>query len=106
DVRPVTLVDRPVILDGARSLPALFSPNGDGVLDVTSIDIVVRRSATLRISVLSDAGDILTVLVPGQSAAPGTTHVSWDGHIDGAAVADGEYRILVEAQDQEFPQNT
>jgi len=84
----------------------LFSPNGDGNLDLTTIRYRTDEPAVLTVEVFQLADDGRTVvqkvrtLLDGQPFAGGSGAVTWDGANDGAQrVLDGWYRVEVSVQD-------
>jgi subtilase family serine protease/flagellar hook assembly protein FlgD/fibronectin type 3 domain-containing protein len=87
------VLDAPATLIGAAAVnPTLFSPNGDGVLDATRVEIALRRAATLAIRVTNTQGQPVATLFQG--AASGTHATTWTG-----GAPDGEYTIVVDATD-------
>ncbi len=103
--RPFELLERPVVMDGARMRPTLFSPNGDGVLDLAEVEILLRRAASLRIAVVDTGGATLRVLADGFQAHSGTVRIPWDGGLASGTASDGEYRVLIAATDAEIAGN-
>jgi flagellar hook assembly protein FlgD len=72
--------------------PALFSPNGDGRLDATTVSFKLSRDADVRVRVKD--GDRSVAVVHRLGAVPeGSISLPWDG----GEVADGSYRVRVEA---------
>jgi hypothetical protein len=72
--------------------PALFSPNGDGRLDATTISFKLSRDADVRVRVMD--GDRPLAVVHRLGAVPaGSVSLAWDG----GRVADGPYRVVAEA---------
>jgi hypothetical protein len=65
----------------------LISPNGDGVLDATELDVGITLSADWSLAVL-DAGGQAVASWSGQGA---TAVISWSGASNGSAVPDGVY---------------
>lgn len=101
-IRPFVLLERPVVIDAARKVPTLFSPNGDGMLDISEVEVTLRRSALLDISVSSNTSGNTRVLTADVSAGPGVFRVAWDGVFPGGVAADGDYRVLIKAKDAEL----
>jgi flagellar hook assembly protein FlgD len=65
----------------------LISPNGDGVLDTTSLDVGITTAADWKLDV-RDAGGQTVASWDGQGAA---ASVTWNGTSGGAGVPDGVY---------------
>ena len=65
----------------------LISPNGDGVLDSTTLDVSITTAADWRIAI-KDAGGQIVGEWSGQETA---ASLSWDGLSGGSAVPDGVY---------------
>ena len=76
--------------------PTSFSPNGDGRLDSAAIGFRLARQADVRVQIMDGDRAVATVRELGAIAA-GVTSVSWGGRNRSGAVADGDYRALVEA---------
>jgi flagellar hook assembly protein FlgD len=84
------VVDR--TLGHLDAAPAQFSPNGDGRLDATTISFKLSRDADVRVRVMD--GDRPVAVVHRSGALPaGSVSLPWDG----GRVADGPYRVVVEA---------
>jgi flagellar hook assembly protein FlgD len=76
--------------------PASFSPNGDERLDSAEIGFRLARQADVRVRIMN--GDLTVATVHRLATlAAGDRSVSWAGRNRNGAVADGEYRALVEA---------
>ncbi|HLE70281.1 MAG TPA: Ig-like domain-containing protein, partial [Vicinamibacteria bacterium] len=95
-VRNVVIV-REQALEGVAIDPALFSPNGDGILDVTHVRGELLEAASLTVRVLRGSVPVRT-LVDGVAFGVGPIDAVWDGRDDlGAVVPDGQYRVEVVA---------
>jgi flagellar hook assembly protein FlgD len=92
-LEPVT-VDR--TLGFPTATPAAISPNGDGVKDTTACGFQLTRGATVTVQVVR-AGSVLATLDPVRLPA-GAQTVTWDGKLNGAAAANGGYRLVVNAK--------
>lgn len=101
-IRPFVLLERPVVIDAARTVPTLFSPNADGVLDASEVEVTLRRPALLDISVSGAGPGGTRVLTAGVSAVPGVFRVPWDGALPDGIARDGDYRVLIKAKDAEL----
>jgi flagellar hook assembly protein FlgD len=75
--------------------PTPFSPNGDGLLDTTSASYKLTRTATVRVQILRARTAIGTLA--NQTLAAGPHSLRWDGRIGEARVADGVYKLRVQA---------
>ena len=92
-VIPVELAAPPQLIGSASTQPLLFSPNGDGVLDISQIFVGLLQPVTLDISV---GGRTLFA-----GAAPvGAMRYDWDGrNAANTIVADGDYPVSIHASD-------
>ena len=88
------VVDR--TLGHLETAPTPFSPNGDGRLDSAAIGFRLARQANVRVQIMDGDRAVATVHDLGTLAA-GPTSLSWGGRNRNGAVADGDYRALVEA---------
>ena len=88
------VVDR--TLGHLQAAPTPFSPNDDGRLDSTAIGFQLRHDADVRVRVMDGERKVATVRGLGALAA-GTASFMWDGRNGNGAVADGDYRALVDA---------
>ncbi len=89
----IELSTPPQLIDSAATQPLLFSPNGDGVLDVSQVLVGLRQPVTLDVSA---AGRTLF-----SGAAPaGAVRYDWDGrNAANTTVADGDYPVSIHASD-------
>lgn len=77
----------------------IFSPNGDGVKDVVSVQYVLGEYAVVDVAVWRGKSLVRT-LVAGRQLSGGSETSAWDGRDNGGAlVSDGLYEIRVKAQD-------
>lgn len=73
--------------------PPVFSPNGDGRLDQTTISVEVDRPSSIRVDAVDPGGRVVRTWT--ETAEPGQpARIGWDGLGDGTVVPDGTYRIL------------
>jgi N-acetylmuramoyl-L-alanine amidase-like protein len=80
-------------LEGVRALPSGFTPNADGITDVTRISYYLGAPATVMIDLQAEDRSPLASLFVG--AKPAGRHTfTWDG----GAYADGRYAIVVTAR--------
>ena len=97
NLRPATgLLGAPAgtfTLEALRTEPAGFTPNGDGVTDVTRIAYRLGAPATVTVDLRAEVGTQLAQLQTG--AKPAGDHVfAWGG----AGYPDGRYQIVVTAR--------
>jgi hypothetical protein len=74
-----------------------ISPNGDGVLDATSLSFQLATPAKVRVE-LQRAGKVLATMFD-QSLGPGQVQVPWNGSVGSSRVADGSYQLVVKVTD-------
>jgi hypothetical protein len=80
-------------LEGVRALPSGFTPNADGITDVTRISYYLGAPATVMIDLQAEDRSPLASLFVG--AKPAGRHTfAWDG----GAYPDGRYAIVVTAR--------
>jgi N-acetylmuramoyl-L-alanine amidase-like protein len=80
-------------LEAVRATPAGFTPNGDGVTDVTRISYTLGAPANVTIDLQTETGLPLVRLFTGTK--PAGQHVfAWDG----GAYPDGRYQLVVTAR--------
>lgn len=92
-------------LDGLRFLPTgsgpnALSPNADGIAD--SLELFFETQFPARINAWIEPqdtpGQVVSLIWPGSPVEPGSYALYWDGtNSQGAVVADGLYRCVVEA---------
>jgi peptidoglycan/xylan/chitin deacetylase (PgdA/CDA1 family) len=85
----VTVVSRPA-----------FSPNGDGRVDTTAVNVTLDVPAVLSVEVVNPQGVLVRELAGSVPVEAGTTQLTWDGtDSSGQTVPDGAYAFAVEAVD-------
>ena len=95
----ITLQDPAKLIGGAELQPPLFSPNADGALDSTRLQLSLLRNATVDIHVDNATGSTLASLYSGPSPT-GSSGFVWNGEdAGGHVVADGVYSVVINAQD-------
>jgi flagellar hook assembly protein FlgD len=72
-----------------------FSPNGDGRGDTIAVTARASEAVSWRVDVAGGDGAVLAT----ERGSGEDINASWDGLVDGAAVADGTYRVTITAQD-------
>jgi hypothetical protein len=77
-------------LEAVRAEPSGFTPNGDGITDVTRISYRLGAAATVFVDLLAEDGTTLMHLFAGSKPA-GQHAFAWDG----SGYPDGRYRIVV-----------
>jgi gliding motility-associated-like protein len=77
------------------SAPAVFSPNGDGVLDTFPIRASLSSSATWQLTIKDRAGTVLA----STGGAGDNIAFDWDGTSNGAHLPDGTYTYRLSAGD-------
>ncbi|MFZ5853333.1 MAG: FlgD immunoglobulin-like domain containing protein [Chloroflexota bacterium] len=77
---------------------ATFSPNGDGIADRLSTDVVTNEAGVIEVTVSQPAGaPVRSFTVP---AAAGRVRVIWDGRTDAGVIApDGPYTLSLTPRD-------
>jgi flagellar hook assembly protein FlgD len=96
----VTVDSTPPALTNLSATPNPFTPNGDGINDVTSISYSVNESSTVGVQVVSATGDLVRILQNPVSQSSGNYSVTWDGKLNTGAVAPlGVYTYRVNATD-------
>ncbi|HEX5057349.1 MAG TPA: CARDB domain-containing protein [Gammaproteobacteria bacterium] len=94
-VRRVTWNETPPISDLFRS-PALFSPNGDGIMDTSLVQYRVLAPAHLEFNFYDTDGVLVRRIVRDHIQTGVTEEFTWDGRDNnGQRLPDGEYRMAV-----------
>jgi len=77
---------------------ATFSPNGDGIADRLSTDVVASEAGVIDVAVAQSAGPpVRSFTLP---AAAGRVRVTWDGRTDAGVIApDGQYTLTLTPRD-------
>lgn len=95
----IELLPREPVLDSARLTQALFSPNADGVLDETELQLVLRRAARIDVEVRDGSGVLRARLAQSQPWEPGLARFQWNGSAAGGTLPDGDYVVWIRAVD-------
>ena len=80
-------------LEAVRALPSGFTPNGDGLTDVTLVGYRLGAPATVTVDLQAEDGSYLATLFTGPKPA-GPQFFRWDG----GTYPDGRYKIVVTAR--------
>jgi hypothetical protein len=88
------------VVTGAGVIPNPFSPNGDALYDSTAVNYTLSDTAAIIVSVADSSLIELAVLWSGWED-PGVRRHWWDGRLNGAVAADGEYAFVVTAVPQQ-----
>ncbi|MDP9342495.1 MAG: polysaccharide deacetylase family protein [Actinomycetota bacterium] len=103
-------VDNTTVFVTLSSAPPVFSPNGDGHLDVAKVTVMVSKPVILDVSVTTLDGTLVKALVSGRQVQAGAAHLTWRGRhlVDGhwRPVADGPYTVAALATDDVGTQGT
>jgi flagellar hook assembly protein FlgD len=102
DVRPWTAAvpgPPPLAVQRLRALPAVLTPNGDGVAETTRISFSLTTAATATVDVVNGAGATVRQLANARSFPAGTSRLLWDGRNgSGVLIPDGLYSVVISAQ--------
>ena len=81
-------------------IPALFSPNGDGRRDTTTLEYKLRVRGRVVLQVRDTQDVLVRAIEAGVVHDPGLQAFPWDGRNEaGSAAADGEYRLWIRVED-------
>jgi subtilase family serine protease len=87
-------------IDRVTLVPAVFSPNGDGRRDSTTVEFALLTAARIRLEIRSLQGVVLRTLLTGTDHAAGVHAVGWDGLLGGGAAApEGELVVHIRAEE-------
>ena len=88
---------RYAVISDYAIFPRLFSPNGDGTSDASTVSWTLVNAARVHLAIRAANGAAIRTY-DTVAAAAGTFTFAWDGRNDGgAAVADGVYRAAIAA---------
>jgi flagellar hook assembly protein FlgD len=93
--RAAVLVDR--TLGYLSAQPAVFSPNGDGLLDTITFGFDLGSPATVAVNVVQYGRVVATVFAG--ALEPGRQEFVWNGQGPAGALPDGQYDLSVSATD-------
>jgi hypothetical protein len=93
------LKNAPPVLSRLTVRP-LFSPNGDGRLDVARVSFKPKKTDDVSVAVLDSSGDEVRELMGSRRvASTELVRLKWDGRTDdGARARDGRYRYRITLQ--------
>jgi len=93
-------LNAPGQLTSASVTPALFSPNGDGILYYTTLTYSLSNDALLTIRISDLQGKAVRLLLQDFPQVAGSQQVSWDGRDDlGSVLPDGLYLAEIVMKD-------
>jgi hypothetical protein len=86
----------PLAIEALAAEPEAISPNGDGQADATTLTYRISAPANVTVEVTDAIGGVLTTIVDRVWTSAGQHTVE----LDGAALADGTYNVVVTARTQ------
>ncbi len=96
---------QPAVVD-VRAAPSAFSPDGDGVNDIFTLEADVLRADDWTVRITDAQGRELRTFTPADNLGtdagnPGIVHIAWNGSDNsGATAPDGPCRWTITAQGQ------
>lgn len=87
------------VLGGAQLAPELFSPNADGRLDQTRLQLQLLVPARVDLHVRDAGGTVVATLAQDVAMNAGTTNRDWNG----GGLPDGRYTLEIVARDAATP---
>jgi flagellar hook assembly protein FlgD len=81
-------------IENAASLPEAITPNGDGQADTATLTYRISAAANVTVEVADPLGGLVATVVDRVWTQAGEHTVT----IDGAALADGEYSVVITAR--------
>jgi flagellar hook assembly protein FlgD len=76
--------------------PVQFSPNGDGLDDLTSVMFKVTSTATVTVEIVDSMKSPVATLIDKKEYTEGYVNISWDGTSDhGDMLPDGRYTAVL-----------
>ncbi|MFA6198713.1 MAG: FlgD immunoglobulin-like domain containing protein [Patescibacteria group bacterium] len=106
DVKTEIFSTRPdtLRLTNCQAIPATFTPNGDGLIDITRISYSLAGGVPdcqVSLDILNSTGSTVKSLVVSEPQGSGAYSFYWDGKNDAGQLApDGYYDYVVRAQDK------
>lgn len=78
-----------------------FSPNGDGIKDISSVYFTASENVTVDVNVTDKNGEVVRNLAKSEFYSPGTYSLDWDGKNDKKELLpDGDYVYNVILEDR------
>lgn len=78
--------------------PRLFSPNNDGILELSTIQVGLDEDVNLTVQVQTLSDVVVRTIAANELRTAGVANYSWDGRNDAnIVVPDGQYRIVATA---------
>jgi prenyltransferase beta subunit len=99
EIRSFTIDTYAPQITGMQAQPEWLSPNADGIRDEGTIGFALSEAASVDVRVVDEAGGVVRVLAQGQALSPGAHSLTWDGVGEDGLVAEGEFRVVIEASD-------
>ena len=94
----VRLIAR-AILDRLMANPPIYSPNGDGRRDTTSIEYELLTAARTSLEVVTEDAEMVRAFVLSEEQTAGVHRYVWDGATnDGSATPDGRYSVRIRVE--------
>lgn len=87
----------PSILNIA-AIPAIFTPNGDGINDTACISFNLSEKAKTYIKIKDNSGNVYKTLF-SQDQGPGECKFTWDGLSNNLELKSGKYTFTIWAED-------
>jgi hypothetical protein len=84
----------PVAIETVAAEPEAISPNGDGQADTTALTYRISAPANMSVEITDEIGGLVATLVDRVWTQAGQHTVT----VDGAALADGNYNVVVTAR--------
>jgi subtilase family serine protease len=86
-----------------RAEPALFSPNGDTVLDTTELQYELEAEARVTLQIRDGGDAVVTEILTGELRTAGAHPELWDGRGLSGLLPDGEYAVFLRAEHPGVP---
>jgi hypothetical protein len=88
----------PLAVTNLATRKSVLTPNGDGVADKMRISFGLTTPATVDVTVLDSAGNVVATPADERPLGAGSSTVVWDGMGSGVLVPDGHYTVRVLAR--------
>jgi flagellar hook assembly protein FlgD len=94
----LTLTVRINLITYLEAVPRLFSPNGDGKRETSSVRFGLDAESVVTLEILDDQSQLARTLIDGQVLGVGAAIREWNGRTDsGEEAPDGTYFVSLEA---------